>query len=191
MTLAREVASYEFTTLTCIPGIIHYNEAKIQLLDLPGIITGAASGQGPHQKKKGCAPLVTRCLGDQCFSYIPKPPRTPHIKSSTGQKEGRGRQVIATAKSADLIFIVIPELQIEPCVEFFCFSYRMLKASSSLQYLSTFIAFIRSEYVHPFSTSELPPLLAVEERPFNDDYPTEIQESPQVYVVSLRPRGQS
>lgn len=31
-------AAYEFTTLTCIPGVIHYNDAKIQLLDLPGII---------------------------------------------------------------------------------------------------------------------------------------------------------
>lgn len=28
--------SYEFTTLTCIPGVIHYNDSKIQLLDLPG-----------------------------------------------------------------------------------------------------------------------------------------------------------
>lgn len=40
------VAAYEFTTLTCIPGIINYNETKIQLLDLPGIIEGAADGRG-------------------------------------------------------------------------------------------------------------------------------------------------
>eukprot|EP00745_Piridium_sociabile_P020357 TRINITY_DN3133_c0_g1_i1.p2 TRINITY_DN3133_c0_g1~~TRINITY_DN3133_c0_g1_i1.p2 ORF type:complete len:165 (+),score=21.40 TRINITY_DN3133_c0_g1_i1:78-572(+) len=39
-------AAYEFTTLTCIPGVIHYQEAKIQLLDLPGIIEGAAEGRG-------------------------------------------------------------------------------------------------------------------------------------------------
>ncbi len=32
--------------LTCIPGVIHYNDAKIQLLDLPGIIEGAAEGRG-------------------------------------------------------------------------------------------------------------------------------------------------
>jgi len=60
-----EAAAYEFTTLTCIPGTIHYNDAKIQLLDLPGIIMGAAQGKG------------------------------------------RGRQVIATARSSDMIMMVL------------------------------------------------------------------------------------
>lgn len=60
-----EAAGYEFTTLTCIPGVIHYNDAKIQLLDLPGIIEGAAEGRG------------------------------------------RGRQVIAVCKSADLLLMVL------------------------------------------------------------------------------------
>jgi len=32
--------------LTCIPGVIHYKDSKIQLLDLPGIIEGAADGRG-------------------------------------------------------------------------------------------------------------------------------------------------
>jgi small GTP-binding protein len=32
------VAAYEFTTLTCVPGVIKYEGAEIQLLDLPGII---------------------------------------------------------------------------------------------------------------------------------------------------------
>jgi len=64
-----EVASYEFTTLTCIPGVIRYRGAKIQLLDLPGIIEGAKDGKG------------------------------------------RGRQVISTARTCNLILIVLDALK--------------------------------------------------------------------------------
>ncbi len=60
-----EAAAYEFTTLTCIPGNLVINDTKIQLLDLPGIIEGAAGGKG------------------------------------------RGREVIAVARSADLILMVL------------------------------------------------------------------------------------
>ncbi|CAJ0566932.1 unnamed protein product, partial [Mesorhabditis spiculigera] len=60
-----EAAGYEFTTLTCIPGVIEHEGAKIQLLDLPGIIEGAAQGKG------------------------------------------RGRQVIAVAKTADLVLMML------------------------------------------------------------------------------------
>ena len=64
-----EVAAYEFTTLTTVPGCIKYKGAKIQLLDLPGIIEGAKDGKG------------------------------------------RGRQVIAVARTANLIFIVLDVLK--------------------------------------------------------------------------------
>ncbi|XP_033117666.1 developmentally-regulated GTP-binding protein 2-like [Anneissia japonica] len=60
-----ESASYEFTTLTCIPGVIEYNGANIQLLDLPGIIEGASQGKG------------------------------------------RGRQVIAVARTADMVVMML------------------------------------------------------------------------------------
>lgn len=60
-----ETAAYEFTTLTCVPGVLTYEGAEIQIVDLPGIIKGAAEGKG------------------------------------------RGRQVVATAKTADLILMVL------------------------------------------------------------------------------------
>ena len=60
-----KIAAYEFTTLTCIPGVLRYKGAKIQLLDLPGIIEGAKDGKG------------------------------------------RGKQVIAVARTCNLIIIVL------------------------------------------------------------------------------------
>jgi len=62
-------ASYEFTTLTCIPGVIEHNGANIQLLDLPGIIEGAAAGKG------------------------------------------RGRQVIAVGRTADMVVMMLDAIK--------------------------------------------------------------------------------
>jgi ribosome-interacting GTPase 1 len=41
-----KVGAYDFTTLTVIPGMLHHNSARIQILDIPGIIRGASRGRG-------------------------------------------------------------------------------------------------------------------------------------------------
>ena len=45
-----KVVAYDFTTLDVIPGVMEYNKTRIQILDIPGIIEGAAGGKGLGRK---------------------------------------------------------------------------------------------------------------------------------------------
>lgn len=84
-----EAAAYEFTTLTCIPGVIHYNDAKIQLLDLPGIIEGAAQGKGRGRQVKT---RPVHALGTSSASSMAVPPALSAF-SAPGSYDGHGAKL--------------------------------------------------------------------------------------------------
>lgn len=62
-----KVASYDFTTLNAIPGMMDIEQAKIQLIDLPGIILGAAAGRGRGKEVLGAARSADLILILICF----------------------------------------------------------------------------------------------------------------------------
>ena len=45
-----KVGNYDFTTLGVVPGMMEYKGVRMQMLDLPGIIEGVASGKGFGRK---------------------------------------------------------------------------------------------------------------------------------------------
>ena len=62
-----KVAAYDFTTVTAIPGMMDIEDAKIQLIDLPGIILGAATGKGKGKEVLGAVRSAELILIIICF----------------------------------------------------------------------------------------------------------------------------
>jgi len=62
-----KVAAYDFTTITAIPGMMNIEDAKIQLIDLPGIILGAAAGKGKGKEVLGAVRSAELILIIICF----------------------------------------------------------------------------------------------------------------------------
>jgi len=57
-----KTGSYDFTTTSVIPGVMEYGGCKIQILDLPGIISGASEGKGEGRKIISIARVVDLLL---------------------------------------------------------------------------------------------------------------------------------
>jgi small GTP-binding protein len=130
-----EAAAYEFTTLTCIPGTMKYKGARIQVLDLPGIIEGAADGKGRGRQvistARTCNMILIildaskpvthkKIIEQELFSFgirINQSP--PDVKLQKKEKGGIGYQEIATqtkGMNADVARVICKEYKIS-CAE--------------------------------------------------------------------------
>lgn len=87
-----EVAAYEFTTLTTVPGVIRYKGAKIQVIQL-----WLTFMHGLFTINPACASIQLLDL--------------PGIIEGAKDGKGRGRQVIAVARTCSLIFILLDVLK--------------------------------------------------------------------------------
>uniref|UniRef100_A0A2K5RNX1 OBG-type G domain-containing protein n=1 Tax=Cebus imitator TaxID=2715852 RepID=A0A2K5RNX1_CEBIM len=91
-----EVAAYEFTPLTTMPCVIRYKGAKIQLLDLPGIIEGAKDGKG-----RGRQVIAVRIIENELEGFgirlNSKPPNIGFKKKDKG-----GINLTATCPQSEL-----------------------------------------------------------------------------------------
>ena len=68
-----EVGNFAFTTLTCIPGLMEHKGAKIQILDLPGLIKGAAEGKGRGKE------ILNVIRGSDMVLYVLDPFQESHF----------------------------------------------------------------------------------------------------------------
>ena len=100
-----------FTTLTTVPGVIRYKGAKIQLLDLPGIIEGAKDGKGRGKQVSSCSRYVIfngiSKLGHCCRKNMPfdlplsRCPEASRPQSNHRARAGRLRNSIEQETAAD------------------------------------------------------------------------------------------
>ena len=88
-----EAAAYEFTTLTCIPGTMKYRGARIQVLYVSYIRFLLFSKSGLN-----CSLNINPF---SCYRDL------PGIIEGAADGRGRGRQVISTARTCNLILIVL------------------------------------------------------------------------------------
>lgn len=124
-----ETGAYAFTTLTVVPGTLNYKHARIQVLDVPGIVAGAASGRG-----RGKEVLATMRSADLCLMVIDatRPEeikliekevydakirldeRPPHVKITRKEKDGIsvGTTVKVTKIDEETIIAMLREFKI-------------------------------------------------------------------------------
>jgi small GTP-binding protein len=78
------IGDYDFTTLDAIPGMMSYNGANIQILDLPGIITGASIGKGRGRE------ILSAIRNVDLIIFMIDPQNVNHLEIMTKELQSAG-----------------------------------------------------------------------------------------------------
>ncbi|MGA7924266.1 MAG: GTPase, partial [Thermoplasmata archaeon] len=81
-----EMGAYDFTTLSIIPGVLKWGGASIQILDMPGLVPGAARGRGRGREVLS----VVRSVDLVLFLIDPE---HPDFRALVNELEGAGVRV--------------------------------------------------------------------------------------------------
>ena len=81
-----ETAAYDFTTVSIIPGMLRWGGASIQILDMPGLVPGAARGRG-----RGREVLSVVRSTDLVLFLID--PEHPNLRALAAELEGAGVRI--------------------------------------------------------------------------------------------------
>ena len=81
-----ETAAYDFTTVSIIPGMLRWGGASIQILDMPGLIPGAARGRGRGREVLS----VVRSVDLVLFLVDPE---HPDLRALIRELEGAGVRI--------------------------------------------------------------------------------------------------
>ena len=83
-----ETGAYDFTTVTIIPGMLRWGGASIQILDMPGLVPGAATGRGRGREVLS----VVRSVDLILFLIDPE---HPNLRALVQELEGAGVRINA------------------------------------------------------------------------------------------------
>lgn len=97
-----KVAAYEFTTLDIIPGMLEYGGAKIQILDIPGIIEDASFGKGFGKK------VLSVARGANLILLVVDAARKPSLQIDILKKELHNIGIRMNQKKPDVLIETRP-----------------------------------------------------------------------------------
>ena len=106
-----EIGAYAFTTLTAVPGLLEHKHAKIQILDVPGIVQGAASGRGRGKEVLACAMgadmvmFVVDAFHPEHYEILQKEVYDTHIRLNRQKPDVR---ITKTAKGGVRVGATVP-----------------------------------------------------------------------------------